>query len=356
MKTSRLTFRKIAARAGVSMASVSRVARGQLNVDSGVRERVRKAALELGLDLDQRRNERSTIIAFILANRDVLHKFQSRVLIGAEAYCASQSKDLLFMSFQYAPSVSPPELHLPRVLNQRSLVQAVILGGTNSVNMLAALRAREIPFAVLGNNVIGALPDECDAVFSDDVQGGFDLTSHLIGEGHRDIWFVGDTDLPWYSRCAEGYKQSMLNSGLQARFSEIHSDGRELGYLATRSILSRREPVTAVFAGSDPIAQGVYEALQHAGLRVPDDISVAGFNDTEAVVMSPRLTSVAEYPEELGKHLAEFALRRAQEPDRPPQRLTIPTRLVVRQSTRPVPPRSPEQAEATVAAPVYSTV
>jgi DNA-binding LacI/PurR family transcriptional regulator len=102
-----------------------------------------------------------------------------------------------------------------------------------------------------------------------------------------------------------------------------------------RSILSRREPVTAVMAGSDQIARGVYEALNQAGLRVPDDICVAGFNDSEALLMNPPLTSVREFPEELGKHLAEFVLRRLQEPDRKPQQLTIPTRVVVRDSTRP---------------------
>jgi len=200
------------------------------------------------------------------------------------------------------------------------------------------------------------VPEECDAVFSDDVQGAFDVTSLLIADGHRDIWFIGDTDLPWYFRCAQGYRQSMSNSGLQPRFSEIHSDDWELGYLATRSILSRHDPMTAVFAASDPIARGVYEALQQSGLNVPADVSVAGFNDTEAAVMTPLLTSVAEYPEELGKHLAEFALRRAQEPDRPPQRLTIPTRVVVRQSTRPIKLDGPERVESTVAASLYPNV
>jgi DNA-binding LacI/PurR family transcriptional regulator len=79
----------------------------------------------------------------------------------------------------------------------------------------------------------------------------------------------------------------------------------------------------------------VYESLNQAGLRIPDDISVAGFNDSEASLMDPPLTSVREFPEELGKHLAEFVLRRIQEPDRKPQQLTIPTRVVVRGSTRP---------------------
>jgi DNA-binding LacI/PurR family transcriptional regulator len=332
------SFQNVAKLAGVSMATVSRVARGQLNVDTAIRTRVRKAAAELGLDLDQRRNDKSTIIAFMLSNRDVLHSFQAHILLGAEAYCASQNKELLFMSLRYSPSVPPRELHLPQILSQRTIVRAVILGGTNSANMLSALRERQIPFAVLGNNVLGDWnPEQYDAVYSDDVQGAFDLTSQLIADGHRDIWFVGDVDLPWYARCSQGYRQSMLKAGLQPRLSEIHSDDRQLGYLAMRTILSRREPVTAVFAGSDQIARGVYEALRQSGMSVPGDISVAGFNDSEGALMDPPLTSVTEFPEELGKHLADFVLRRVQEPDRAFQQITIPTRLVLRGSTRPIP-------------------
>jgi len=347
----------VAQRAGVSAATVSRIARGQLSVDAAIQARVRRAAAELGLDLDQRRNETSTIIAFLLSNRDVLHSFQAHILVGAEAYCASQKKELLFMSFRYSPTVPPQALHLPRILRQRNLVRAVILGGTNSPNMLSALREQKIPFAVLGNNVIGDwTPEEFDTVWSDDVQGAFDLTSHLIADGHRDIWFIGDIELPWYARCAEGYRQSMLNAGLLPRLSEIQSDDRRLGYLATRSILSRREPVTAIFASSDQIARGVYEALYQSGLSVPDDISVAGFNDTEAALLHPPLTSVAEFPEELGRHLAGFVLRRAQEPDREPQKLTIPTRVVVRESTKPMTPRDLALAEPHVDPPLVSEV
>jgi DNA-binding LacI/PurR family transcriptional regulator len=329
------SYRELAKLAKVSTATVSRISRGQVNVDPGIRARVRKAAEELGIDLEQRRNEKSTIIAFILGNRDLLHTFQARILFGAENYCSSQNKELLFLSLRYSAAVPPREFHLPQILSQRALVRAVILGGTNSPNLLSALREREIPFAVLGNNVLGQwTPSEYDAVYSDDIQGAFDLTLYLIDEGHTDIWFIGDSELPWYARCAQGYRESMVRAGLQPRFSEIHSYDRELGYLAMRSILSRREPVTAVIAGSDQIARGVYEALNQSGLRIPDDISVAGFNDSEASLMHPPLTSVREFPEELGKHLAEFVLRRIQEPERKPQQLTIPTRVVVRESTR----------------------
>jgi len=331
------SFKELAKFANVSPATVSRVAKGQVNVDPGIRARVRRAAETLGINLEQKRNEKANIIAFMLANRDLLHNFQARILFGSESYCASQDRELLFMSLRYSPNTPAKELHLPKILNQRGIVRAMILGGTNSLNMLNALREREIPFAVLGNNVVGEWnSSEFDAVYSDDVQGAKDLTSHLINDGHRDIWFIGDIELPWYARCAQGYRASMVEAALEPRFSEIHSDDRQLGYLATRSIVSRREPVTAIFAGSDQIASGVYEALRESGLSIPDDVSVAGFNDSEATLLDPPLTSVREFPEELGKHLAEFVLRRIQAPDREPQQLTIPTRIVLRQSTRPV--------------------
>jgi LacI family transcriptional regulator len=340
----KLSFKELAKQANVSTATVSRVARGQATVDAAIRERVRRAAQELGVDLERQRHQKTAIIAFILSNRDVLHSFQARILLGAESYCSSQNRELLFMSFRYSPAILPDELHLPQILSQRSLVRAVILGGTNSPNLLKTLQEQEIPFSVLGNNVAGEWnPAEHDVVYSDDVQGAYDLTTQLIVDGHRDIWFIGDVDLPWYARCAKGYQKSMHEAGLPVRLSEIHSDDRQLGYLAMRSILSRREPVTAVFAGSDPIARGVYDAVRQSGLRIPEDISVAGFNDSEAALMYPPLTTVREFPEELGRHLAEFVLKRIQSPGKEPQQLTIPTRVIVRESTRPL---SGDKAEA----------
>lgn len=333
------SLREIAQRAGVSTATASRVARGQTNVHPDIQNRLRKAAEELGVHLEGKHKADTSIVAFMLSNRDVLHNFQARVLLGAERYCASQSVDLLFMSLRYSPTTPREELHLPRILGRKSAVRAVILGGTNSANMIAALRERGISFSVLANNVLGPWkPEENDCVYSDDIQGALDLTSQFIADGHRDIWFIGDVDLPWYARCAQGYRQAMERSGLPPRLSEIHSDDRQLGYLAMRSILSRGEPVSAVFAGSDQIARGVYEALRQSGLNVPDDVSVAGFNDSEASLMHPTLTSVAEYPEELGKHLADFVLRRMKEPGRDPRQLTIPTRVVTRESTKPLTP------------------
>ena len=82
-----------------------------------------------------------------------------------------------------------------------------------------------------------------------------------------------------------------------------------------KTLLASGERPTALFVGTDQAASGVYQALQESGIRIPDDVSVAGFNDTIGDVLHPGLTSVREFPRELGTHLAEFALRRIQEPN-----------------------------------------
>src|SRR5947209_15735049 len=87
------SFKDLAELANVSPATVSRVAKGQPNVDAAIRARVRRAAETLGINLEQRRNDKSNIIGFMLSNRDLLHNFQARILFGSEAYCAAQERE-----------------------------------------------------------------------------------------------------------------------------------------------------------------------------------------------------------------------------------------------------------------------
>ena len=130
----------------------------------------------------------------------------------------------------------------------------------------------------------------------------------------------------------------MTEAGLEPRYSEIRSEDRELGYLAVKSMLAKTASPTAIFAGNDQAATGVYRALQELGIRIPDDISVAGFNDTMGDLLYPALTTVREFPRELGVHLAEVTLRRIQEPDIPPQQLLMPTEMIRRDSIRSIEP------------------
>ncbi len=329
----KFTMRDLARAAKVSPATISRILAGNPTVDPDIRKQVHKVAAKLGLDLESRRKGKSRVMAFLLANRDVLHSFQARVLLGAETCCAQHNWELLFMSFRYAPETPPEALHLPQLLSNRTNARAVILGGTNHPNLLAALDARGLPYAVLGNNVIGDWSEgRCDTAYSDDISGARDAAAYLIAKGHRTIGFLGNLQLPWFRRCATGYEQAMQAARLTPRCIDMRSDGSQLGYLATKALLTQHPDTTAILAGSDPVAVGVYDALREANLSVPTQMSVIGFNDTQSEMLYPALTSVREFPEELGRHLAEFALKRLQNPSLPIQKIVVPTQLVLRSS------------------------
>src|SRR5580658_142755 len=199
----KVTLFGVARAARVSPATVSRVVAGNPTVDPAIRDRVRKTAEKLGIDLEERRKDKSRIIAFMVANQDALPRFEARILHGAENHCSLWNWEVLFMSFRYAGSAPRSALHLPQLLSSQTSARAVILGGVNYSNLLEALRERGIPFSVLGNGVSGEWnPRACDAVFSDDVQGAYAATSHLIAKGHSRISFIGNLQLPWFTRCA----------------------------------------------------------------------------------------------------------------------------------------------------------
>jgi DNA-binding LacI/PurR family transcriptional regulator len=330
------TLRQLAQKAGVSLATVSRIVNGSARVGSEFHERVRTAAQELGLDLHQ--TIRSRAVAFVLSNRDMLHSFHSKILVGAQNQCASRGWDMLFLCFQYPSDLSWKDLHLPAVLRRRDIARAVILAGTNSDNLLTALNDRRCPFAVLGNNLIGKPPAKGgDIVYSDDVHGAYEITRYLQTLRHSQIWYVGNARLPWLARCLQGYRQAMEEAGLKPCEQQIDShDEQEIGYLGTKSILTRGEEVTAIFSGTDPIAAGVYKAAADCGLRIPDDLSVVGCNDTYGELLEPRLTTIREFPEQLGKQLIDLAFTRIEQPDLPPRTVTVPTELVKRESCRPL--------------------
>ncbi len=128
----------------------------------------------------------------------------------------------------------------------------------------------------------------------------------------------------------------MGEHGLVPRESSTDSeDETESGYLGTKSLLTRGEPVTAILAGNDPTAHGVYKALRDRGLKVPDDISVVGCDDTIGTWLSPALSTTREFPEQLGKQLVELILERIAHPDQDPQCVMIPTEFIKRDSCGP---------------------
>lgn len=326
-------YADVARRAKVSLNTFSPVAQGSPNIAPPVQASVVAAANDLTSGSSSR------TITFVLGNRDTINEFQSKVLLGAEGFCTRHDWALHFVSFRSDLSAPSGSVILPEVLTEANRTAGVILSGTHSANILAALTDKKIPFSLAGNNVVGDWqPEQYDCVFTDDVRGSVEITRYLVSQGHRNIWYIGNQRLPWFARCARGYLQAMKEADLEPRFSEIGSEDRELGYLAVKSLLTSGERPTALFVGTDQAASGVYQALQESGIRIPDDISVAGFNDTIGEVLHPGLTTVCEFPKELGVHLAEFTIRRINEPALPPQQLVIPTELIRRESVRQIVP------------------
>ena len=328
-------LREIAFAANVSVATASRVMRGNARVAPEIQKTVLEQAKKLGIDPSQRNKAKT--LALVLSNRSMLHAFHSRILSGAEAHCAAHGWDVGLVSYNYSPHVPWTDLRLPKVVERQDVIRAVILAGTNSMNLIQLLGEKGIPFAVLGNNVIGEQQDlkNNDVVFADDIQGGQDATRYLIELGHRRICFVGNIRLPWFARCFEGYRHAMEEAGLAPLESSIDSqDDTESGYLGTKSMLTRDDSVTAILAGNDPTAHGVYKALRDRGLKIPDDVSVAGCDDTVGTWLYPVLSTTREFPEQLGKQLVESVLSRIAEPDQGPQWVTIPTEFIKRHSCR----------------------
>jgi DNA-binding LacI/PurR family transcriptional regulator len=338
----KVTLQQMANIAGVSVATVSRVLRGTAGVRPELEARVRSSALKLGVNPSEQSSTRAA--GFLLSNRRILHGFHSQVLLGAEEYIASHDYNLMFVSLKYDTRVELQDVHMPAILQRRSGVCGYILAVRISPNLLEYLRRRGIPFVVLGNNVLGEWQDKAyDVVWFDDFQGTYELTHFLQSLGHRKMCFIGHSGLRWSARRYEGYRQAMTEAGLAPRLSEVDADDYfEVGYMAAKSALNRGERITAIVAASDLIAQGVYWALSDCHLEVPKDVSVTGFDDIDAAFLHPPLTTVSAFPEQIGKRLAEMLLNRVAHPDMPPQRCTIPIR-VVRRGSHQAPPNEPKE-------------
>jgi LacI family transcriptional regulator len=328
----RVTLQQIAVLAEVSIATASRALNGTGIVSPEVARRVQAAAAKLRARPQP--GARTRTLCFLLANRSMLHPFHAHVLMGTHEFAVEQQNQVLFYPFHYDASLAPDEIRLPLLLERRESVAGYVVGGMNSRNLLELLTRVRVPFSVLGNNVIGSWePERYDVVWMDDMNGSYELTRYLQRFGHKAIWFVGSRRFPM-SRLHEGYSRAMQEADLLPQSIESDSDDeRETGYLAARSLFTKGVPVTAIFGYNDAVAQGVMEAARSCRREVPRDLSVVGFGDRpEARAVTPALTTVWAYPDQVGRRLAEFVLNRTNNPELPPQQIVLPTRLVERHS------------------------
>lgn len=312
---------------------MSRVLRESARVSPDVAQRVRDAAASLGMSVQALGKHRA--IVFLLANRAITHPFHSHVMLGAEAYCAEHNYHVLFMTAHYPLRGPVYQLPTSGVLDRKGLVDGFIVAGVNSPALIDLLVGTRLPCAVFGNTLTEeGVPAACSTVKVDDRMGSADMTRHLIELGHRSIGWVGNASQVWFRSRAEGYREAMLSAGLEPRIVSVEAeDEQQVGDLATRSLLTLGPRPTAIVSGNDRVAHGVYDALRDFHLIVGKDISVAGFNDTlEAIVLHPTLTTMRVFAEQIGRKLAELTVARIEDPNAPIEHVTLPTRLIRRDS------------------------
>jgi LacI family transcriptional regulator len=199
----------------------------------------------------------------------------------------------------------------------------------------AELRRLNIPTAVVDPAGVPAI--DVPTIGATNWAGGLSATEHLLSLGHQRVGFIAGPRRLLCSRARlDGYRAGLEAAGISVSDELIRQGDfyHESGYVGGTALLDLADPPTAIFAASDQMAFGVYEAVRRRGLRVPDDISVVGFDDLpEARWASPPLTTVRQPLTEMGGLAARTVLRLAQGEQIESPRVELATELVVRDST-----------------------
>jgi len=303
------TIKDIAKRTGVSHSTVSRALRGNSLISFETAERIRRAALEMGYQPSAAarslKTHRTQVLGVIVSS--LADPFFSEILFGIEE-CAQEGGYSLFI----AASQHDP-------LRERKIVQTMMEQRTDGViicsSSFSAEQGRQLithGFPIVAVNYQAAEGFHY-SIYHDDIDGSRQLTRHLIELGHRRIAYLGNscsgrTTLDRLS----GFRQEMAQTGLPLLEEYIHhAPGSEpqLGLDSVEYFLGLKIRPTAIVCYNDVLAVGVLKGLRQAGLRVPEDISVTGFdNITFSDYTTPPLTTIDQPKRSLGREAAELLL------------------------------------------------
>jgi LacI family transcriptional regulator, repressor for deo operon, udp, cdd, tsx, nupC, and nupG len=332
------TIGDVASVAGVSVATVSRALRGLPNVSPDTRARVAEAAAHLRYQPDPHASRlatgRTNTIGMAVPLLD--RWYFGKVVAGVESVLTKRGLDLILYEVD-------GEAALHRFLSEsapyRKRTDGLILAElTVPRDLVAGLLASRVTIATLGDRT-----EEYPSVCIDNESAARLVVNHLIELGHRRIGLVGgQTDAPIHFDVPDlrlrGALGAMKEAGLEPVAAHLQTGGFTLlgGYDAMNRMLDHPQPPTAVFAFSDEMAIGAMRAVRDHGLRVPEDVSIAGFDDHD-VSWSLDLTTVAQPVVGLGESVAQLLLDRLEDQSDPPAHLVYPVTLVARDSTGPAP-------------------
>jgi len=337
-EASGLTIRDLAKRAGVSVATVSRVLNNYPDVSTETKLKVLALAKEMNFRPSAAARSlvtrRSNIIGvFFLqdhVNAMILHPFFQEVIVGFKRAVGAAGFDLLFFT-----SSRPADRHFSylRHCRHHQVDGVVLMGVDRGDKQMAELASSGLPCMSVDVDVLGK---RAGYVLSDNREGGMQAVRHLGSLGHTRIALINGhpTSKPTHDRFV-GYRDALEDLGLPYRSEYVLYDDYtwEHGYASMKTLLDLPEPPTAVFACADLIAMGAIKAIRERGLHVPEDVAIVGFDDIEfASMVHPALTTVRQAKEAMGRAAGEALVRLIEEPGSSPPILVLPTELVIRES------------------------
>lgn len=325
----RVTIKEVAERAGVSRSTASRALAGTGYVAEPVRQRVRKAADDLGYVVDataRSLKQRSSRVIGVVVS-DLRNAFYAELAYGAGERARRAGYTMLLMD---DGGSADDELEAARAF-VASRVAGVVLTPVAG-DAVAFLQRQRVPVVEV-DRVFG----DADAVVVDNRHAARATTEHLLSLGHRRIALVIDeTDWTTGRERRAGFADALEAAGVQPDPGLVVTagwDAEAAEHVATE-LLSGADRPTAVFAANNLLAEGVWRAARRLGLEIPDDLSIVAFDDAPWMSMvRPGVTAITQDAAELGRAAVEQLLARIADPDRRPHTVTLPAGFARREST-----------------------
>ncbi|MFC8661068.1 LacI family DNA-binding transcriptional regulator [Streptomyces sp. NPDC057199] len=331
----KVTITEIAREAGVSVPTVSRVVNGRSDVAPGTRARVEDLLHQHGYRRKPAVSRTRAALLDLVFN-DLDSPWAVEIIRGVEEVAHAAGIGTVVSAIHNRSGDA--RQWMPN-LRARASDGVVLVTSVLEPVLHEELRRLGVPLVVI--DPAGSPALDVPTVGATNWAGGMAATEHLLRLGHRRIGFVAGPPRLLCSRARlDGYRAALDRAGIAVDASLIVPGDfyQESGFTGCNALLDLAEPPTALFAASDQMAMGAVEALRRRGLRVPEDMSVVGFDDLPEVRWSaPPLTTVRQPLAEMGKLAVRTVLKltRGEELDSP--RVELATELVVRSSTAPVP-------------------
>ncbi|WP_416904665.1 LacI family DNA-binding transcriptional regulator [Micromonospora echinospora] len=328
-----VTIAMIARLAGVSVPTVSRVINGRSDVAPQTRERVEELLTRHGYRRrPPSRRPRSGLVDLVFNDLD--SPWAVEIIRGVEDVAHGSGVGTVVSAIHRRTSSAKQWLDNMRT---RSTEGVIFVTSMVAPPLQAELRRLNIPVVIV--DPAGVAPQEAPTVGATNWAGSLRANQYLLGLGHRRIGFIAGPPQLMCSRARlDGYRAALEAAGIAFDDTLVRPGNfyHEAGYAAGTQLLALPDPPTAIFASSDQMALGVYEAVRKRGLRVPDDVSVVGFDDLPEVRWcSPPLTTIRQPLAEMGMLAARTVLRLARGEKIESPRVELATELVVRDSAAP---------------------